>query len=179
MGTFTAHLLVGQSHPNDGGIIGVSHQLYLSENSFPTWSLESVQIRGLQEGPPCKPILWIPTLEYMLEDALLMIAIYVQKDPELLRMANKHGFALGDRVELYQDIPDDQLQLMRERVKQMNHGYKLLLTVHQGSTISGQIERLENYSMDIEVCMPVYVREYNMWSGKQEVRGRLVGTEGW
>ncbi len=35
MAPFTAQILVGHAHPYDGGINGITHTLYLSENSRP------------------------------------------------------------------------------------------------------------------------------------------------
>jgi len=36
-----------------------------------------------------------------------------------------------------------------------------------------QIKVLEDYPMDVELCLPVYLREYNTWSQKQETKGKL------
>lgn len=38
MAAYTAQALVGQAHPNHGGITP-THRLYLSENSRPAWIL--------------------------------------------------------------------------------------------------------------------------------------------
>ncbi|WP_121661857.1 hypothetical protein [Metabacillus litoralis] len=74
MGTFTAQLLVGQAHPYEGGICGITHTLQLSENGRPAWVLVSTND---EKDTKITKITWIPTLEHMLEDALLMIGLYV------------------------------------------------------------------------------------------------------
>ncbi len=80
MATFTAQILVGSPHPNHGGI-NPTHSLFLSENSRPAWILVDPYP---DSGPRNSRIVWIPTLENMLEDALLMIAVYVCKDDGIL-----------------------------------------------------------------------------------------------
>ena len=70
MGSFTAQIIVGQAHPNHGGIIP-SYYLFLSENSKPAWLLMSENITSNKD----KQITWFPTVENMLQDALLMISV--------------------------------------------------------------------------------------------------------
>src|SRR5690554_6680116 len=84
MGTFTAQILIGKNHPYDGGIHSITHTLFLSENSRPTWVLKN-------EGAKKKDsIIWITTVENMLEDGLLMLGVYVLKDEKLLKMKEKY-----------------------------------------------------------------------------------------
>ncbi len=59
MATVTASILVGTVHQNDGGI-SPTHQLLLSENSRPAWSLFSMDSAK-------RRAVWIPTVEDMLE----------------------------------------------------------------------------------------------------------------
>jgi hypothetical protein len=74
MGTYTAQVLIGTPHPNHGGI-HPTHQLMLSENSRPAWILTSWENTEEEK-------VWIPTIESMLEDGLLMIAFYLLKERE-------------------------------------------------------------------------------------------------
>jgi len=103
MATFTAQILIGQKHSYDGGILNMTHSLYLSENDRPAWLLTPTDI--FSEDDERQPnIIWIPTLENMLEDALVMIGLYVFKDKHLFSLANqffrnpKENF-----IELYND----------------------------------------------------------------------------
>jgi hypothetical protein len=110
MSTFTAQILVGQKHAYDSGIINISHSLFLSENSRPAWILSPTDIFKHQEEPQSR-ITWIPTIENMLEDALVMIGLYVLKDEKLLSMAKNHFTnPRKDFIELYTDINQEDLQ---------------------------------------------------------------------
>ena len=105
-----------------------------------------------------------------------MTGIYILKDEKLVPMIKQYfNGEIPRTAELYQDLPNDALELMRARSKQLQHPYKITLSIFNGSTIMNQVEVLENYSMDIEVLVPLFVREYNMWSQKQETRGSLEG----
>lgn len=85
MATLTAQILVGSPHPNHDGL-NPSHYLFLSENDRPAWVLVHQNIFEEQKTDVGK-ITWIPTVENMLEDALLMVAIYIQKNHEIIEMA--------------------------------------------------------------------------------------------
>jgi hypothetical protein len=176
MGAYTAQILVGQSHTYDGGMINVSHTLFLSENDTPAWVIVPVNISGRKVNKQQEERkIWIPTRENMLEDALLMIGIYIFNDENLVQMANEFIQKPADRIaiELYNDISPGQLQLMYERSRQIDTGKKLMISVYEGSTIRNQLSTLENYKIDVEVCLSVYKREFSMWSKSKETRGRL------
>lgn len=172
MGTFTAQILVGGAHPNDGGMINLTHELYLSENSIPGWHLVPSFFQN-DEGR--ERIVWIPTLEHMLEDALLMIGVYVLKDKELVDMANRYIKKKSNRkaIGLYDDVAKDDLLRMYERARQIESGHKIIINVFEGSSIRRQLKVLEEYEFDLEVCLSSFKREYSMWSGKKEIRGLL------
>jgi hypothetical protein len=135
MGTFTAQLLVGQGHTYDGGIINVSHTLYLSENSIPVWSLVESSVSELEPRQQGERMVWIPTVEGMLEDALLMVGLYVLKDPKLVELANFNKSTDRKAISLYDDISPVHLQEMYKLSRNINHGHKIILSVFEGSTI--------------------------------------------
>jgi len=88
MSAITAQILVGQAHPNLGGI-NPTHYLFLSENSRPVWILVPQNLWELESSINEKKVTWIPTVENLLEDALLMIGIHVLKNPP--RKARRSG----------------------------------------------------------------------------------------
>lgn len=100
MATFTAHALVGQSHPNHAGILP-THRLYLSENSRPAWILlpEALSVR---DGSAMESkVIWLSTLENMLEDGLLLIAVQALQDPVVTELAAEHfQTAAGSSIDL-------------------------------------------------------------------------------
>jgi len=173
MGTFTAQILIGQGHPYHDGI-HPSHYLFLSENDRAAWILVPQNVfRGFQRmvGPK---ITWIPTVENMLEDALLMIALYVWGDEELCDMARRH-FKNKRRnwVELYEDIESEHLQTMYQRSRSLDIGGKIIVSVFQHSTILHQLKVLDQYKMDMEVCVSKYFRSRSVWDGRIIEEGSL------
>ena len=99
----TAQILLGNPHPNDGGITPI-HTITLTEGSRPALILRSNQRRpGMQPGP--QEIIWIPTLEYMLDDALLLAAVYAFRDDSIRQKFGAYTGKLDDaRLELYSDL---------------------------------------------------------------------------
>lgn len=178
MGTFTAQMLVGQSHTYDGGLINITHSLYLSENDRPAWLITPVDIPREKRKKQSKNLVWIPTLEHMLEDALVMIGLYVLKDEQLTNMANQYfRDSKSDFIELYQDISKEHLAELYKRARSIESSHKVMLSVFQGSSILKQLPVLKQYKNEFEVCKSVYVREFSMWNQQFEVRGELETFE--
>jgi len=74
MASLIAQILIGCPHPNHDRI-NTTHYLFLSENDRPGWVLVDQNIS--QEDRSSLPkITWIPTVENMLEDALLMVSYH-------------------------------------------------------------------------------------------------------
>ncbi|MCA1031177.1 hypothetical protein LCL95_09095 [Bacillus timonensis] len=173
MATFTAQILVGSKHPYDSGIATISHTLYLSENSRPAWILTGTDIHGSQKQPD-KKMTWIPTLKNMLEDALVMIGLYVLKDEKLLAIANAHfKNPNSDFIELYRDIDSESLQELYKQARSIESKHKIMVTVYQGSTILNQLSVLEKYHNDVEVCQSIFKMEFSVWSREVERVGVL------
>ncbi|MCM3569312.1 hypothetical protein [Neobacillus mesonae] len=174
MGTFTAQILVGQKHSYDNGILNISHTLYLSENSRPAWILTPADIFKEHEPTNSNRVTWIPTLENMLEDALVMIGLYVLKDKNLIRLVNQYfQDANKEFIELYQDIHPENLQELYIHVRSITSSHKILLSVFQDSSILKQIQVLKHYQNDIEVCKSIYSKQFSLWSKQFEINGYL------
>jgi hypothetical protein len=173
MATFTAQILIGSKHTYDSGMINISHCLYLSENSRPAWILSSTDVFNDQDQKQPN-ITWIPTLENMLEDALLMIGIYVLKDSTLIALAKKYFKNTNQNfIELYQDIESDNLQELYKKARIMESNHKIIVSVFQGSSLMRQLPVLKNYQNDMEVCQSIYVKEYSLWNNQFEERGEF------
>jgi hypothetical protein len=141
MATDTAYMLVGTAHQNDGGMIP-THELTLSENSRPSWSLYK------RRGP--KPIsVWTPTVEDMLEDGLLMAGLLAIGDKSLTDAAK----VVSPKCELYDDILPESRKRLHELCREIPPTNKVTLTVLRGSTILRQLPVLEKYQIDVEVCV--------------------------
>ncbi|MCD8500426.1 MAG: hypothetical protein LRY71_00475 [Bacillaceae bacterium] len=143
MGTITAQLLVGTAHPYEGGICGITHTLQLSEGSRPAWILTTTK------GAKKTKITWIPTIEYMLEDALLMIGLYVWKDETLCQMKQQYfQNEQQNDVWLYDVIEPNHLERMRARCREIVSTSKIVISVFEGSTIKTQLQAIQAYEVD-------------------------------
>lgn len=177
MGTLTAQILAGTSHPNHGGIVP-SHYIFLYENSRPAWILTTQNVfaglryRKASQGD--RRITWMPTPEHMLEDGLLMVALYVQRDEKLRSLAavRVRGFE-QDRIELYSATKPEDRQALYQACRQIRFKPKIVLSIFDGSTLRRQVSVLEHYDVDAEVCISSYVRAYSWWTHKVEVKGSL------
>jgi hypothetical protein len=165
MATVTAYILVGTAHQNHGGICP-AHQLLLSENSRPAWSLYTMHSAQPQA-------VWIPTVENMLDDGLLMAGLLVVKDPALVAAAAAFRRNYADRAELFEDISEDDRHRLYELCRAIGPETKLVVTVLEGSSLASQLAVLRRYSLGVEVCQSIYRREYSAWSRAVEERGSL------
>lgn len=172
MGTLTAQILVGSPHPNHGGITP-THYLFLSENSRPAWILTYENIFNAGRRNAGK-ITWIPTTENMLEDALLMIAVHVSKNHEIIKLAKGFNDEIdGDQIELYSALHDAQRKQLYLKCQSIPDFPKVVISVFRSSTIENQLRILKQYKMDVEVCRVVYSRLYSSWGNNIRVEGSL------
>lgn len=160
MGSLTAQILVGDAHPYHGGI-NPTYYLFLSENSRAAWILVNqnisdgqflyLQSRGRVKK---KKIVWIPTVENMLEDALLMIAIHVIEDPQIIDFAKKIYANIDEkRLEMYDHLSYTQRDQLYQKCRHIENWPKIVVTVTRGSTIRDQLPVLKNYSIESELCV--------------------------
>jgi hypothetical protein len=174
MGTFTAQILVGEKNSYESGIVNITHTLYLSENGRAAWILIPTKFFGGKEEKPHNRVVWIPTIENMLEDALVMIGLYVLKEERLISLAEQYfPQDKKDYIELY-DIKPEHRHVLYECARSITSSHKIMLSVFQGASIFGQLPVLENYQNDIEVCRSIYRKELSVWNGQFEVDGKLV-----
>jgi hypothetical protein len=172
MATFTAQILVGSSHLYHGGI-SPTHCLYLSENDRPAWILINHSVVG-SDLPEHSPITWIPTVEDMLEDALLMIAVHVRKDRGLLRQAELLGADLqSDYLEMYSSLSNAQRAQLHSACRAIKEYPKLIVSVFEASTIESQLPVLEQYGMEVEVCCASCSRQHSSGADETTMEGSL------
>ena len=170
MSTVTAQFLVGRAHQNHGGI-EPTHYLFLTENSKPAWFIFTTDVFS-EEKHKTKKITWIPTVDNMLEDALLMIAIHILKDKEICELAKKYfRNKSAEWVEMYEDIDEKDRHQLYEKCRDIKIRFKIVLTALEGSSILNQIKILENYKMDMEIFTPQYIRSFSDWTGETRIEG--------
>lgn len=142
----TAFVIVGSRPSFTPGIPNPGYLLLLYENDRPAWELVPLYPE-LQKDLGRHSIVWIPSIENMLEDALLMIGIYVVKDEELIEKA-KITFrgSLDERIEIY-DFDRKELENLRSiaRKKLQNYDIALVIIPEEDSTIRRQLGILRKY----------------------------------
>lgn len=186
MATHTAQILVGNPHPNHGGI-NPRHYLFLSENSRPHWKLVNENISPHSKGHV--KTIWIPTLEHMLEDAFLMIAIYALEDEKVVELAKELIPKIFDRtyirksigpagpgpiLTLYDDLEEEQRNQLYAECKLIKNFPKIIVSIFKGSSIENQLSILDEYAMDVEVCSNTYSRLYSRWTQEVTTTGALA-----
>jgi hypothetical protein len=172
MGTLTAQILVGEPHPFHHGI-NPTHYVFLSENDRPAWVLVGQNIFK-ESGEGVRKITWIPTVEHMLEDALLMIAVHVCKNKQLIDLAKSFSPKVeSDRMELYSDLKGTHRKQLYRKCREVSHFPKVIITIFRGSTIEKQLRVLGEYKMEVEVCVPIFSRLYSCWENELKIEGSL------
>ena len=162
MATWTAQILVGNSHPNHGGITA-GYQLFLSENDRPCW--ECFPVFPPRPGEVLRNeghTVWIPPGPgSILECGLLMVALHcfdpMDRRPvnkELVSSAKSMSKKIMDKfvdMSILTDKQFKELYGMAKKIK-IDDSTKLIVTVLAGSSIAGQLKELKKHKYDFEVC---------------------------
>ena len=169
MATWTAQILVGNSHPNHGGITA-GYQLFLSENDRPCW--ECFPVFPPRRGEVLKNeghTVWIPPGPgSILECGLLMVALHcfdpMARQPvnkELVSSAKSMSKKIMDKFVDMSILTDKQFKELYDMAKKIkiNDSTKLIVTVLAGSSITGQIKELKKHKYDFEVCFSDLITE--------------------
>ena len=169
MATWTAQILVGNSHPNHGGITA-GYQLFLSENDRPCW--ECFPIFPPRPGEVLKNeghTVWIPPGPgSILECGLLMVALHcfdpMARRPvnkELVSSAKSMSKKIMDKFVDMSILTDKQFKELYDMAKkiELNDSDKLIVTVLAGSSITGRLEELKKHKYDFEVCFSDLITE--------------------
>ena len=162
MATWTAQILVGNSHPNHGGITA-GYQLFLSENDRPCW--ECFPIFPPRLGEVLKNeghTVWIPPGPgSILECGLLMVALHcfdpmarLPVNKELVSSAKSMSKKIMDKFVDMSILTDKQFKELYDMAKkiELNDSDKLIVTVLAGSSITGRLKELKKHKYDVEVC---------------------------
>ena len=162
MATWTAQILVGNSHPNHGGITA-GYQLFLSENDRPCW--ECFPIFPPRLGEVLKNeghTVWIPPGPgSILECGLLMVALHcfdpMARQPvnkELVSSAKSMSKKIMDKFVDMSILTDKQFKELYDMAKkiELNDSDKLIVTVLAGSSITERLKELKKHKYDFEVC---------------------------
>ena len=162
MATWTAQILVGNSHPNHGGITA-GYQLFLSENDRPCW--ECFPIFPPRLGEVLKNeghTVWIPPGPgSILECGLLMVALHcfdpmarLPVNKELVSSAKSMSKKIMDKFVDMSILTDKQFKELYDMARKIkiNDSTKLIVTVLACSSITGRLKELKKHKYDFEVC---------------------------
>ena len=177
MATWTAQILVGNSHPNHGGITA-GYQLFLSENDRPCW--ECFPIFPPRLGEVLKNeghTVWIPPGPgSILECGLLMVALHcfdpmarLPVNKELVSSAKSMSKKIMDKFVDMSILTDkqfkelyDMAKKMRkipydESVKDRDSRIKLIVTIFGGSSIAGQEKEFKKHKYNVEIAYSEWI----------------------
>jgi len=170
MSAITALIFIGQSHPNDGGL-RPSIFIQLDEGCRPCFIFS--QLAGGQTAPAFK---MIPTIEFMLDDLILMIAYALIKVPEIVAAVNlftSENITARRHLEMYTDLTEQQRLDLYALLKSNKDLPKIGICLFKGSSLENCIDHLNNYSMECEVSQSVFVRSFSSWGKTWETSGVL------
>lgn len=156
MAATTAHIFFGNAHPNEGGL-RIIDTLALTEGSRPAWVLRpsEVSFRGVAE------YVWIPTLQAMLDDAMLLAACVLFADQGVQNALKRLcGYATPRRLELY-DIGEKDRAELYELCRASTLFTKAVIVPYSGSTLLRNLQSLRSYNMEIELCYPVFNKTWS------------------
>ena len=169
MATWTAQILVGNSHPNHGGITA-GYQLFLSENDRPCW--ECFPVFPPRRGEVLKNeghTVWIPPGPgSILECGLLMVALHcfdpMARRPvnkELVSSAKSMSKKIMDKFVDMSILTDKQFKELYDMAKkiELDDSDKLIVTVLAGSSITERLKELKKHKYDFEVCFSDLITE--------------------
>lgn len=151
MGTITAQILIGKPHIYHEGI-NPTHFLFLSENSRPAWIMvpQNIFPDVKNEG---ERVVWIPTIENMLDDALLMIGIKIIKNPAICKLFYEFSSSYNDSpLEIYSCFNKEQLTILYDESKKIKNWPKLVITVLNESHIKKLLPSIKAYKVEFEIC---------------------------
>jgi hypothetical protein len=152
MATLTAQIVIGDAHPFHDGI-NPSHALYLSENGRPAWML--LKHDPLTPEDSERVATWIPSVDDMLEDGLMMIAAHVARSEGVREALVESKASTAGHLSLLEVFSAEFLSAGRVAARAtVFDGIKLVVTVLEESTVRSQLDVLNSYQVDAVVCVP-------------------------
>ncbi len=155
MATMTAQILIGSPHTYHGGI-NPTHKIYLSENSRPALILTREDIHEKGTKDTFEKVTWIPTLENMLDDILLMVSFFILKDEYISQELSKIDVKKLNFLEMYEDIDKETRLKLYKSNKEIIGGYKdlkFIFSIFEGSSLISAINEVKLFKIEHELCI--------------------------
>jgi len=158
MRSYAAYALIGKRDEAGKGVIP-SHLMFYSQQGTPSWTLVQVRKAGA-ESSPRKDICWTTTEEHALEDGLLLLGMHVYRAPELLDLPGERLASPDvDTVDPAGQFGEQLLAKLRERCRRVSGPEKCILTVYVESPLVNQWRMVDDYAMDVELCLPLALHQ--------------------
>lgn len=162
MAAVTSLIHVGHGHSNDGGLRLIK-SIQLEEGSRPSFSIL-----------PSKRVVYIPTVENMLDDLIFMISVEVALHPLAIQLLDEHLIATKNaekgsvrvvrHIEMYRDFHDSERIKIYSALKSISDLPKIVLCLFKGSTLYESVKNIRNYDLEFEVCESTMGRQYSNFS---------------
>ncbi len=173
------HILIGGSHPNDGGI-NPSHLLEIVDGNRQVWRLHTLAGDNNADEPiptPIPtPIRWVTDPAHLVDDLRVLIALFVTKDPDAIAFARTLSTGLFESfVETEDVLTGEQWSELRQVIWKLGQGGqpKLVVTIDRGPEPPAWTSGLASWPGEVVVCTAAYDRWFNPWDGKEHVEGSL------
>lgn len=150
MGSYTGHIFIGKTDDFHGGIIP-QFTLQLWENSTPRLILSRVAGKG-KRG---KLALWVPTVDHMIDDVMLMIGLYVEQNETLVKYFQRvipQHVSMED-LEIWRHVTDEIRQSLYAVCQQILFRNYVVFSLLNGCHLSLQLDHLAQYKLNGEVCL--------------------------
>ncbi len=155
MGIYTAQILIGCGKMYDKGI-NPSHALFLHEDDQDVaWVLKKLDLQTDQTSASAQSAMqWTCSLDNLLDDAMLLIAIYVLKDDVTITLTKELTKSENlDKLNLKNDISSEDRQILYDLVMSISAEYTLTVTAFDFSLLKWQLSSLENYSAEKHIFL--------------------------
>jgi hypothetical protein len=159
--SITGVMLIGQPDSRQPGIIA-KYELYLEEIRLLAGKLP-VQVKlqlcrfatAMQDKRGT--VSWWSTPEYVVEDALLMIAVHVLGNQDIVALAKSTfpGKSLDSTLNLGSDCEKSRLERLHHLSRRIDWSVKVIFTVMKGSVLLPGLKKLGEYKLPSEICIGV------------------------
>lgn len=155
MATTTAIILIGKAHQNSSGI-NPTHLIRLSENDRPALILQTL------EGNE-KSIVIVPTLENIVDDIYLMIAVFILNGIKPTKNINNNK-----RISIDEILDNSERRSLYTESKKLIEKIeiKVVFNILDGSHLLNHIDIIKSYPKDIEITISTFKKEFNAWESK-------------
>jgi len=171
----TALILIGNSHPHDGGMRAFA-EIILEEGERPTFKLRWIRPLKKSSSTQFRNFTMIPTLENMLDDALLIIVYALCRNTKIFKKINlitKGAPVYTHRLSMYEDFTKEERLELYADIKEISDFPKVTWCLFEGTGIANSIQNLTYYLLESEVTRSAYLRTYDQLSSEWKVYGRL------